>query len=350
MLLWIEGFELVKTTVELAARYTNVVSSGITFDAGRIFGTSLKADHTALQKWRTPALAPAQTTFVTGFGFKATRVADNVPLVTCYTAAGLIHVSFEVVENSASDFVIKAYRDGGGSKVLLATTSVLPYDAWLYLELLAIISNTGGKIRIKSNGSDVVNTAANLDTQTGSVTAFDTLEFSLQARSAGQFCWIDDSYVLDISGTVNNNFLGDQITEGLLPVDDGDESEWTPNAGVDHFAAVDDATEADGDSSYLAASVNDRRELFRFGPLTTIGDNISGVQRMLTARLTVAGSRNVRHVYLDAADAEALGPTKAVAATSYAQVNLVEGVQPDSGVAWTPDDINSGQFGFETVA
>lgn len=344
-----EGFEITKSVTELAARFTNVVSSGLTFDAGRVAGTSIKADHTALQTWRSRSLGSSSNNVIIGTAFKATRVADNTAILMIIDVGGNVHVSFEVLENSVSDFVIKCYRSAGGGKVLLGTTTAITYNSWHYLEFKVSIHDTSGSITVRADEVNIFASGAVLDTRNAGVQGFDKVAWSMQARSSGEFCWMDDGYVLDGLGTVNNNFLGDQITEGRLPVSDGDVSDMTPSAGTSHFAMVDDASEGDGDTTYLSAVANEKKELFGMTPLASIADNVSFVQHRLTTRLTVAGSRNVKFTYRDAANVDADSAAQAVALTTYDIKELVQEVQPVSLAPWTLADLSE-QFGFKTVA
>jgi hypothetical protein len=86
--------------------------------------------------------------------------------------------------------------------------------------------------------------------------------------------WIDDLYVCDGSGSVNNDFLGECRVLTLLPSDgNGSNNDFDTSAGgspADHGAMVNDTTPND-DTDYVSSSTVDHVDSWNYPALGYTG-------------------------------------------------------------------------------
>src|SRR5690606_34716250 len=74
---------------------------------------------------------------------------------------------------------------------------------------------------------------------------------------------LDDIFACDGSGDVNNDLPTEPwVVLGALPTSDGNESDWTPSTGSDHYALVDDAANSPGETGHIRSFTSGDVDLF----------------------------------------------------------------------------------------
>lgn len=155
---------------------------------------------------------------------------------------------------------------------------------------------------------------------------------------------VDDLYLADTSGTMNNTFLGDVRIDAFQAQADGSLTQWTVEGAASAWAAVSDGDEA----TAIRAATAGLRQSFDIQPLPAMSSPaLHGVQVTLLVRKTDAGSGRVR----------ALAASGAQMAVS-ADLNLQEQLawhtavferNPSGNVAWTEGAFNAAEFGVESA-
>lgn len=231
----------------------------------------------------------------------------------------------------------------GFEQLVAISVASAPARGWHYVELQVLQGRGDGVLSVRINGMPAIHLAG-LDTlQDGGelVTAF-------VGASPGQDCPVtldvDDLYVADTTGTINNTFLGDVRVDALVAQADGSLNEWsvTP-AGTAAWQAVSD----DDEASAIQAAAGGLRQTFRVAPLPVMASPaIHGVQLALLARKTDAGLGSLKG--LVASDAQAAtGPDVALQEQLAWHTVLFER-DPGSGDAWTEAGFNAAEFGVES--
>ena len=159
--------------------------------------------------------------------------------------------------------------------------------------------------------------------------------------------YFDDLYLCDGLGSVNNTFLGDIRVQALLPTSDGAATDWTPSAGSDHYALVNEVP-SDGDASYVASATPGDIDEYGVTPIAVASGTVFGVQVGLYARKDDAGSRNIAPVVRESGT-DHVGSDIALGA-SYAYYFQVYDEDPATSAAWTIAGINGDQFGVKVTA
>lgn len=350
-----EGFETFGTTIGdtvydgLNRRYSNFHGIGLSNYAssmqlatGRNGGRSAVALNSNYQYFYYAVAAddvPTDDTWIIGLAVKFdSSFPDNNSLVV------LAHTS---PSTSYWNFALKLLDDGkvaayGAGNTHLATTvnAVYKKDRWHYFEVKVVCHDTAGSYEVRVDGVAVLSDS-NVDTRTGADTRF------VRFRCDEYYQYLDDIYICDTDGTVNNNFLGQIMVEGIFPDADGDSSDWTPASGTDNYAMVDD-NPTDNDTSFVESGTEGDEDLYGYTDLSTITDeDILGVVLKTEPRMTAfPGDLDIYQTVKSGTTASD-GDATNIADDSYTSVQRVLEMDPDTSSAWTVSGVNGAQFGIK---
>jgi hypothetical protein len=294
------------------------------------------------------------------------------------TVAGTCFVGFRfklqgnnILQNSSAPFVALKVgtlrqleirpKNTGQLTLLRSATTVStsdplfhPNQGWMYLEFkLVIASGTGGSIEMKRDGV-VVWAETGLNTHNDTAVEWSGVEFG--PTNIAFSSYIDDIYVCDSLGTVNNDYLGDVSVQHIIPDGDGTTNTFTASGGGTQASHVDEATAMlvpIDETDYLTGDASAEKSLFTYAALATspgLGDltNLIGVQvntyRRSTAELPldldiVARSGTTEGTVSDRVrNAETLD--------MFSSIAIFE-LNPDTAAAWTVTNLNAAEFGVE---
>ncbi len=338
-LLWIEGFEGFGDTAGVAPQPTGIMArkypninreSFFDLETGRN-GWCIEIPG-ATDRFQTPFLT-TDATLVCGLAFQ-------LPVALPDISPSNIMSFFEGSNSGVNIRVnvsgtISAYRDN----TLLGTSAgSLGSGQWYYIELKVFTNNSTGTVEVKVNGSTWLSLTSQ-DTQPGSNAWHDAVRFG-QLNVVSRF---DDMYVLDGSGSANNDFLGNRKVVALDPDGAGVATDWTPSAGS-NYQNVDDGDEVDEDTTYNETSTNADDDLYTYDDLPGVTASVDGVQITSEARVT-AGSMDLSNLIRTGTTIYP-GSADTVTSTSYVTSTRVEEQDPDTAAAWTPAGVNGAQFGI----
>jgi hypothetical protein len=288
----------------------------------------------------TRFLYTSSPTLVVGFAFYMTTEAGYLRV---YTDNGFSYLDAQWSVALQADRKISFWRgDSDTLGTLIDTTAspVIVASSWNFIEVKVLCSDTG-TYTVKCNGVTVLNGSA--DTQNEPTPSLTGL-----AVSAPSGTGIDDLYVLDGTGTANNDFLGDCKVECLIPqIGNGAHIGLTCSTGSDHGALVDERP-ANDDTDYNFGTTPGVKDTYTFTDVTTVG-TIKAVQVSARAKKTDTATKELAIVTriggVDAPD----GATQAVAATTYGQYQQIWEKRPTDNGDWTITDINGAEFGVKIV-
>ena len=214
---------------------------------------------------------------------------------------------------------------------------------WHYVELQVVQGTSNGTLNVRLNGVLAITLSAQNTTQGGGplLTAF-------VGAVPGQPCPVtvdvDDLYLADTSGTINNTFLGDVRVDALQAQANGAQNQWTVEGAASAWEAVNDGDEA----TAIRAATAGLRQTFDVEALPAMTTPaIHGVQVTLLARKTDAGTGRVRALV-------ASGAQTAVSADILLQEQLAWHTalferNPNGNVQWTEGAFNAAEFGLESA-
>lgn len=240
-----------------------------------------------------------------------------------------LHVQIEI--DGSISFV-----DGSGTRGT-SVAGLFSANSYQYLEV-KIIYTIGftGTATIRLNGQVVLTSPWNINIP-GLTDVF------LRGPGAGLSANIDDLYLCDTSGTVNNDFLGAVRIYAEVPVANGTPIQFTPSDANPNWQIVsavppnltEDVSGALGNTDQYVYHDND----------IPAGSLVFGVQHCLCAQLDIAGSRSISSsvggVVSSQQDALTLTPT--IAHTPYDK-------NPATSSAWALTDFPGTQIGPSVTA
>lgn len=200
-----------------------------------------------------------------GRGFRASHYAyvATLPLTTDRT----LIVGFGLLSAQTNEGTLLKFNNGedtGITVIFRATMGELEFvrgstflgrtngarlsaDRWSYVEIKVYCDNAAGTLDVQVDGVNCLSLSG-IDTQGITENYYDQVEF-LNGNTGYSPGW-DDLYICDGSGITNNDFLGPCMIRTLRPSADGDDSDWTTQSGLDHYAMVDEV-EVDEDTTYV---------------------------------------------------------------------------------------------------
>lgn len=337
---FIDGFDHYSIPSQIPLKYTSYNdsggSSGITTMTGRRSGSTallfrISSDFVGLT-------FDPQSTWIIGFGLYMLST-ETAELMRFTDSDGTIQAAVSI----GNDGTIRVHRGSYSSGTLLATSSnSLPILTWNFIEVKLTIADSGGNFEVRVNESTWINFSG--DTKQSSTLAT-AVRLQVWGRSSDNA--IDDLYVCDSTGSINNNFLGDVRVDTVRPIGAGNYSEFSKQGSASNWDNLDDTT-IDSDSTYNYSNTVGQRDTLDCGNLPAITGSIFGVQVNMAARKDDAGGRTLRSLTrVSSTDYE--GASQNVG-TDYRVYRQVIEQNPNTTAAWTESEINTAEFGYKVQA
>lgn len=337
------------TSITAGPGSTNTISAGNGARGSSCFrmNTTNQTDNLNL----TLDPAPSGATFICGLRFKISTLEldggtteSSSDVVCACRLGGTSHVWFRLL----ADGTVAAYR----STTLLGTsTFALASGTYYFLEFKVTISNTVGVVQFRRDGVlDATLNLTNQDTNNGAGTDTWnglTLGPINVAGVTTNTDW-DDLYLLDGSGSYNNDFLSDVRVDTIVPTAEGTTINGTPSTGTDNSALVDDAT-ANGDTDYVTFAAVADKDTYVLANHPVGGSAIYGMQINMWARKEDAGVVGVKSIWRTGGS-EYDGSEK-VPPLTYRNLRQVYDRSPvDGTTAITTTEIDGAELGFKKSA
>lgn len=340
-LLWIEGFEGFGTTPTAAPAPTGIV--------GRKYPVIGREDLMEIASGRNGYalkiinnLAYAQSPNLTTDRWLTMGVAVKIT----DSPIGPAQVEFLAFYDGAvrgvnlqmnADGTISIYQD---TTLIGTTANALSINTWYYVEMQVYTDQvTSGSIELRVNEAVWYQNLA-CDTQSGSNNYHSAFRIGV--------CDIptlyDDAYLLDSSGSTNNDFLGIRKVSAIRPNAAGDDTDWTPDAG-NNYDRVNEV-ELDEDASYVETGTATDKDLYNYDPTVNIA-SIDGIQIITEVKAT-SGSMELQNLTKSGSteDAQSCGT---IISTDYGTCSSLRELNPDTANPWTPAEIDAAQFGIKAI-
>ncbi len=339
-LLWIEGFEGFGDTINVAPRPTGIVGrkyavvgteNYMRVMAGR-YGYCLK--FMARYPYFHSANLTTDDTVVIGAAIKLSSIG-SAPLTV-----------FWLYENATIGINLKVNSSGNLAvylNTILLGTSVNTIDPndWYYIEMKVLTHDSAGAVDVHVNESNWLSLSG-IDTQPGANAYHSAFRIGPGIDSA--LPYVDDLYFLDGTGSINNDFLGNQTVEAIRPNSTGDSTEWIPLAG-NNYENVDEVV-FDADTTYVETGITTKKDLYNYGSLASI-NIINGIQIATEARMTL-GSMDL-HSVIKSGATEDDGIAETLVSTDYETITRISELNPDTLSPWSQPEIDAAQFGAKAI-
>lgn len=293
----------------------------------------------------TKKFIPQRDTVIVGHGFNITSASTTNVHLGFYDSVGAayqigIYVdsngAFKVYRNSTAP----AFNSAGGTLIGQSANGAFKFGMWLFVEVKVVIHDTTGSVEIRVEGVTVLN-LTNVDTKHTANAWVDQIVFGAASGNS----YIDDLYINDNQGSVNNNFLGDVRIDAYLPNADGTNSAFTPSTGTSHFALVDETVPNTTDYND-GVNVGDK-DTYNFTDMSHTPASIFATQLCLAAAKDDSGARSVKPV-TRSGGTNYVGSAFALS-TSQLYATEIREVDPATSAAWTKANLNAAEFGAEVA-
>jgi hypothetical protein len=233
---------------------------------------------------------------------------------------------------------IEVTRNG---TVLGTSSNSILLDTWYYLQFKVTIDNSGS-FEVRINDVNWVS-ASGVDTQNTANAYSNGVFFS----NTGYDYYVDDLYILNSTGSVNNDFLGECRIHTVMPNGDGATTDFTPNAGITNYTQVDEIP-PDGDTTYVSSSTPGDIDQYDFADITTTG-SIAGVQVVIDARKDDAGARQIAESCRSGGVDYTGANTFTLSSDYFMGYRQIRELDPNTAAPWSVSGVNSAQFGVEVI-
>jgi hypothetical protein len=305
----------------------------ITIVAGRFGGNALSM--TALATL-TKTIAANATKYTIGIAFNLPALPTATQIMVSFTDGGSTQVDLRVTAAGNLQVTRNGTQLGSNSVSVLTT-------GYHYIELSVLINASTGTVDLKVDESTSgwisltgQNTRATANTQVNGI--------KITAPVANTV--IDDIYLNDSAGSVNNGFIGDKRIAALTVTGIGTTNSWLPVGQATADLCVDDPVPND-DTDYISSNVVNDVSTF---PVTDIpaASSPSFVQVLVLARKDDAGTRTVATAIRSGGTNYFGSNFNLSASYQYAQTNY--DTDPATGVAWTVAGVNALEAGAKMIA
>jgi hypothetical protein len=213
--------------------------------------------------------------------------------------------------------------------VATSAPGVLKYNIWQTIEVKVACLDSG-TVTVRVDGETVINAVSgDFRRGTGNTTSLNQLIFNLSGQTGSRLGQI---IVLDGTGSVLNDFIGDCRLESTIPNAAGSSTSWTASSGTALAAVQDTLGGYDSDTDYISESVANDDHLF------THDFTLTGVSTILFAYLQALtrndGSNTINLLCKSSATTTSKAPAPSTLSTSYKWKHAVFEVDPNTAAAW----------------
>lgn len=254
-----------------------------------------------------------------------------------------------------SDRTLSIIRNSTGT-VLGTSTYTVPVASYFYLELKFNISDSisSGDVILYVDGTAVITLAAATDckhTTNAYITKYRLGGDSGIISAAPPRRYIDDHYIVDFTGTINNAPLGSVRVQTLLPSANGNSSGMSGSDGnsVDNYALVDETGSNNGDTDYVEHATAGTKDTYVVQDTASTTSTIFGVQTNIVAKRTDTDNKTIAPVIrIGSTDYD--GPTTASINSAFTTYTQLYETKPSNSTAWTKTDVDGAEFGVKVVS
>lgn len=288
---------------------------------------------------RSPQHVTGSNVVYAGFAMKQTANQTDAKPTLGIVRGTNYHL--ELMHNSNNTISLYHYES---STVLGTSTQYISLNRWYHYEIECTIHTSNGSAAVYVDGvlwlsvSGVATQHSSEDDKMDSVCWYNP-------RNGYQY--MADFYFGDNTGTVNNTRLGECRIDVIWPTGAGTHTDWTPNTGA-NYAAVDEKP-FDGDTTYVESLVSGEKDTYVFGDLSDqLGADVFAMSLTTMARKASTPATKIAHS-LRLEDAVDRTSGEYVLAGAYFLYESMFELSPRTGLAWTEQEINSGEYGFEFI-
>jgi hypothetical protein len=152
-------------------------------------------------------------------------------------------------------------------------------------------------------------------------------------------------YLLDDTGTTNNNFLGEVRIQTIFPTAAGSSTQLTPTGVANNWDNANDIPP--NTATYNSSSTTGNRDTYTMGDLSAASVSVLAVQTSTIMKKLDAGIGNMKPA-LKSGVSVYYGATQSLSASPLLYLDKYEN-DPATSAAWTQASVNAAEFGAEVA-
>jgi len=252
------------------------------------------------------------------------------------------------------DGSFEAFRGDQFGSVGTSRTGLFRPGCWNTFEYqMKAADSPNGWFKVRING-ELVFSGEGLDTQRRTTAGFDRFAIRGEGALVGHMCILDDA------GSYNNDFLGPIWVRALPPITSGEHQDWLPSGETTNLDCVKDSGLSPPDinlNTYVGSVTDGEIDTYKFEYV----DNIPGSTIRALSMNYVADHNNdpvhpdapgcsTAAVYHTETEFEISGEYVNAPWRAKTEANMFHGIwdrNPSGEIEWTPEAIDSGEFGFK---
>jgi hypothetical protein len=312
--------------------------------------------------WNIPSNANSISSTVRIGSGKSIRFGDSVGTNMKYTisadqAGKTVYIGFALLLNTAvpgqnileilnsassqqcllyinSSRVLEARTSG----VLSTGTTTLSASTWYYIEVKILVDNSAGIFDCLLNGVSEFTFSG--DTQGQSTNSVSFFRFT---GTSGAY--LDDLYILNNDGSVNNTYLGEVVINRLAQTGDSSVA-FTRNTGATNYEAIDDMLGAPDDATtYVYATTSGTKDEYTLSN-TASANTIYGVKVNTRAQKDDVNPKSFKNGIKTGATDQQVTHSLGIGYANY--IDIFE--TSDGGTTlWTPTTLDAAVSTIEVV-
>ncbi len=236
-----------------------------------------------------------------------------------------------------------------GASAIASATLLVSLTAWHYIEIKATIDPSAGVVVVNVDGIQYISFSGNTRSTTNS--SVNQVVFGEPAGTNVVY-WMDDIYICDNAGSVNNDFLGDLVVKALLPTGNGTQNNFAIGGtapAATNWQSVNE-NPPDDNTTYVKDGVAGDIDRYTYGALGITG-NVKAVVVNLRAEKDDAGTRTIRAATKSGLTVGDNGSDFTLSFSSYADFQGIFETDPNTpGTAWTVTNVNAAEFGVKVTS
>lgn len=323
-------------------------SGGVTIDStGRNGGKNIKSfSHNSLAnfvlQWNNPSQFDSQILIV-GLAFQFNYIGNDISLIYFQDPSGQqMSGKLEITENGRN--LVLRNQPSTQENVLYTSDFSLNFDTWYYVELKWKCHASEGLGELRLNEQTLFS-FSNTDTRPSLGIANQIAMVQIRGGSYIDMHY-DDIYILDTTGSKNNDFLGDVRIDAVNPNGAGNYSQMTPSAGS-NYQCVDET--AFDDSDYVQDASDGNKDSYSYADVPTDLDDLAifGVQLNNVSQRTAGTDNRKLKGFLRTGSTDYEETTAQSLSDSFFRQQTIWEDDPSDSNDWTKAKINACEFGVE---
>jgi len=231
----------------------------------------------------------------------------------------------------------------GGSVLAESADAALSFDIYQFFEIKFTCHASNGTVQVRIDGLDVIAETTGLNLQQSGSGGVAKIRWRGPNEVAN---YIDDFYLLNQTSPAPVDFLGDIKVDVFWPTSDGNYAQFAPDAGANHYDAIDDNF-ANAVTHYIESDTVGQKDSFA---ITPAGDlpTIHAISVRSTSRNSDTGvAEGTLFIRQGGVDYEQASFERGDSIEQDDQMLLR---RPDTGGMWTKAALEAMEFGFEFSA